>query len=59
MDGQIKCGQILERISRDPSDHILKVSGQYHDLFFSFKVVLKLSDHGQVWSWQGEVRFPK
>ena len=55
-DGQTRCGQILVRISRDPYDHILKVSGQYLYFFLSFKVGLKLSDHGNIMSWPGEVR---
>ena len=55
-DGQTRCGQILVRISRDPHDHKMKVSSKYLDCFPSFKVVLKLSDHGHFRSWLGEVR---
>ena len=43
-------------ISRDPYDHILKVSGKYIDFWSSYKCLLKLGDHDSVRSRLGKGR---
>ena len=43
-------------ISRDPYNHILKVSGQYHYFWLSYKGLLQFGDYDHEWSWLGEVR---